>query len=134
MILIIVRPTLEYSRLLKAGGVPGLEDLVHVFFPFPCTGWGKGQFYEVEDDHDVEKDDKKDKKDKKDVEDDKDEKDVEDEKDEKDVEDEKDEKDEKDVEGNEERMKTCSLQRSWRMFVRQEGVLCLKLGGLRQQR
>ena len=69
-----------------------------------------------------DKDDKKDKKDKKDVEDDKDEKDVE------------DEKDEKDVEGNEERMKTCSLQRSWRMFVRHEGVLCLKLGGLRQQR
>ena len=40
----------------------------------------------------------------------------------------------KDAEGNEERMKTCSLQRSWRMFVRHEGVLCLKLGGLRQQR
>ena len=56
MILIIVRPTLEYSRLLKAGDALGLEDLVHVFFPFPCTGWGKGQFYEVEDDHDVEKD------------------------------------------------------------------------------
>ena len=128
MILIIVRPTLEYSRLLKAGGVLGPEDLVHVFSPVPCTGWGEGQFYEVEDDHDVEKDDKKDKKDKKDVEDDKDEKDVEDEKDEKDAE------DEKDVEGNKERMKTCSLQRSCRMFVRQEGVLCLKLGGLRQQR
>ena len=63
-----------------------------------------------------DRDDKKDKKDKKDVED------------------EKDEKDEKDVEGNEENMKTCSLQRSWRMFVRQEGVLCLKLGGLRPQR
>ena len=52
-------------------------------------------------------------------------------KDKKDVE---DEKDEKDMEGSEKRMKTCSLQRSWRMFVRQEGVLCLKLGGLRQQR
>ena len=67
-----------------------------------------GEGNEMED-----KDDKKDKKDKKDVE---------------------DNKDEKDAEGNEERMKTCSLQRSWRMFVRHEGVLCLKLGGLRQQR
>ena len=56
MILIIVRPTLEYSRLLKAGGVLGLEDLVHVFSPVPCTGWRERQFYEVEDDHDVEKD------------------------------------------------------------------------------
>ena len=27
-------------------------------------------------------------------------------------------------------IETCSLQRSWRMLVRQEGVLCLKLGGL----
>ena len=25
---------------------------------------------------------------------------------------------------------TCSLQSSWRMLVRHEGVLCLKLGGL----
>ena len=60
-----------------------------------------------------DKDDKKDKKDKKDVE---------------------DEKEDKDAEDNEERTKTCSLQRSCRIFVRQEGVLCLKLGGLRQQR
>ena len=56
MTLIIVRPTLEYSRLLKAGGVLGLEDLVHVFSPVPCTGWGEGQFFEEKDDHDVEKD------------------------------------------------------------------------------
>ena len=52
MILIIVRPTLEYSRLLKAGDALGLEDLVHVFSPVPCTGWGEGQVYE----EDVEKD------------------------------------------------------------------------------
>ena len=56
MTLIIVRPTLEYSRLLKAGGVLGPEDLVHVFSPVPCTGWGEGQFFEEKDDHDVEKD------------------------------------------------------------------------------
>ena len=46
---------MEYSRLLKAGGALGLEDLVHVFSPVPCTGWGEGQVYEEEDDHDVEK-------------------------------------------------------------------------------
>ena len=55
MILIMVRPTLEYSRLLKAGGVLGLEDLVHVFSPVPCTGRRERQFQEEEDDHDVEK-------------------------------------------------------------------------------
>ena len=42
MILIISRPTLEYSRLPKAGGALGQEDLVHVFSPVPCTGWGEG--------------------------------------------------------------------------------------------
>ena len=57
MILTIVRPTLEYSRLPKAGGALGpVEDLVHVFSPVPCTGRGEGQFCEEEDDHDVEKD------------------------------------------------------------------------------
>ena len=47
---------MEYSRLLKAGGALALEDLVHVFFPVPCTGREKGQVYEEQDDHDFEED------------------------------------------------------------------------------